>query len=94
MPGWRAMASDLRKVTFSYPGSVSGPVALIGSFNQWSPLAHPLRHTDREWRIEVFLPPGTYPYAFVIDGHVGRDPSGHAFHGPLGAQYSVLTIAG
>ena len=87
------MASDLRRVTFSYPGSVSGPVALICSFNQWSPLAHPLRRTDREWRIEVFLPPGTYPYAFVIDGQVGRDPTGHAPDGPLGERYSVLTIA-
>ena len=93
MSGWRAMASDLRRVTFNYPGSVSGPVALIGSFNQWNPLAHPLRRIDMEWRIEVFLPPGTYPYAFVIDGQVGRDPTGHAPDGPLGERYSVLTIA-
>ena len=88
------MHSELRKIMFRCPGSVPGPVALVGSFNQWSRFTHPLRRIDGEWRIEVFLPPGTYPYAFVIDGQAARDPSAHALHGPLGERYSVVTVAG
>lgn len=71
-----AVHSELRKIMFRYPGSVPGPVTLVGSFNQWNRFTRPLRRIDGEWRIEVFLPPGNYPYAFIIDGQVARDPSG------------------
>ncbi len=87
------MGSELCQVTFRYPGSVPGPVALVASFNRWDPRTHPLRRIDGEWLIGVFLPPGTYPYAFVIDGQVARDPSGKTLHGPLGQRYSILTVA-
>jgi 1,4-alpha-glucan branching enzyme len=89
-----AVRCDLRKIMFKYPGSVPGPVALVGSFNQWNRFTHPLRRIDGEWRIEVFLPPGNYPYAFVIDGQAARDHSGQALDGPPGERYSVVTVAG
>jgi Glycogen recognition site of AMP-activated protein kinase len=82
-------------VTFRYPGSAPATVALVGSFNHWDPHAHPLQFAEREWRITIYLPPGTYPYAFVIGGRSVRDPDpSRVLRGPLGAEYSVVNVVG
>ncbi len=86
------MGTGLYAVTFQYPG-ISEAVSVVGSFNQWSPEAHPLRRVDGEWRLTLFLPAGTYPYAFVVAGRITRDPiPGRELHGPLGDRYSVLQV--
>jgi len=84
------MDSNLRPVLFRYRARVPGPVALVGSFNHWNPRTHPLKRVDRDWRIVVYLPPGTYPYAFFTNGRLVRDPD--ARRSFFSAPYSLLTI--
>lgn len=88
------MSSCVYPVTFRYPGSAPAPVSLVGSFNHWDPGAHPLQCADGEWRITIYLPPGTYLYAFAIGGRIVRDPDqSRVLWGPLGVEYSVVTVA-
>lgn len=52
-------------------------VSLIGSFNGWRPAGYALqRHAaQNRWSIEFKVPPGTYEYAFLIDGwQIRPDP--------------------
>jgi 1,4-alpha-glucan branching enzyme len=87
------MWPGLHLVTFRYAGPASGSVAVVGSFNHWNPGAHPLERCEGEWRITIYLPPGTYPYAFVTGGEIVRDPDPErTLRSPAGARYSVLTV--
>ncbi|MFQ5655905.1 MAG: isoamylase early set domain-containing protein, partial [Candidatus Methylomirabilales bacterium] len=45
-------------------------VYLVGSFNGWDPLAHPMAGPDRQegWTLRLELPPGRYRYMFLVDG--------------------------
>src|SRR5690348_5659736 len=85
-----AMSSVLYPVLFRYPASAPGPVALVASFNHWNPNVHRLRCVDQEWRITVYLPAGTYPYAFVRGGKFVRDPD--PSRSAAGARHSVLNV--
>lgn len=87
------MASSLRGVVFQYRGAANR-VSVVGSFNHWSPSAHPLRQTEDLWEITVFLPPGSYPYAFDVDGVVVPDPDPRRSPGPHGSRYSVVVVPG
>ena len=88
------MSSCVYPVTFRYPGSAPDSVALVGSFNHWDPGAHPLQCADGEWRITIYLPPGTYLYAFAIGDRIVRDPDpSRVLRGPLSVEYSVVTVA-
>ena len=84
------MDSDVHPVLFSYRARVPGPVALVGSFNNWDPRVHRLKRVGRDWRIVVYLPPGTYPYAFVTNGQLVRDP--HLRRSSTSTRDSVPTI--
>src|SRR5579884_931217 len=86
------MWSTLRAVQFVYRGD-GDAVAVVGSFNHWDPQAHPLRRVDGAWQATVYLPPGTYPYAFAVGGRRVPDPdSRRALRGPLGDRYSILVV--
>lgn len=84
------MLTSLYPVLFRYPAGAPGPVALVASFNHWDPSVHPLRQVDQEWRLTVYLPAGTYPYAFVREGEFVKDPDPLRF--AAGARYSVLNV--
>ena len=84
------MLASLYPVLFRYPAGGPGPVALVASFNHWDPSVHPLRRVDQEWRITVYLPAGTYPYAFVREGEFVKDPN--PLRSAAGARYSVLNV--
>jgi len=89
------MRADVHPVTFRYPGADVGAISVMGSFNHWDPTAHPLIYRDGEWRTTVFLPAGTYPYAFIIGGRIVPDPdSTRTVPGPRGGRYSVLVVPG
>ncbi|HEY4281668.1 MAG TPA: glycogen-binding domain-containing protein, partial [Chthoniobacterales bacterium] len=53
-----------------------GPKAvfLAGQFNDWSPIATPMRGdgSDR-WVVDLALSPGKYQYKFVVDGQWEQD---------------------
>ncbi len=87
------MHLEVYPVTFRYPKPAAGAVSLIGSFNHWDPKTHRLEQCDGGWRITVFLPAGTYPYAFVDGDREVPDPDPRrALRGPLGVRYSVIVI--
>lgn len=58
---------DARLFRCHAPGA--GAVALVGDFNGWDAVAHPMAPApDGWWQIEVRLPAGSYLYSYVVDG--------------------------
>jgi len=50
-------------------------VVLVGSFNRWDSAVHHLvQDTAGWWTITLSLPPGEYPYLFLVDGVPWNDP--------------------
>jgi len=59
------------RVTFTLPtGEPAGPVSVVGDFNGWDPLAHPLRRRANKTRsASVTVPPGsTFRFRYLADG--------------------------
>lgn len=55
-----------RRVRFRLRSPDAEQVAVAGSFSGWNLL--PLQRRGDEWTLEIELPPGTYQYAFLVDG--------------------------
>lgn len=54
-------------------------VFLAGQFNDWSPIATPMRRDGEDrWIADVALSPGRYEYKFVVDGQWEQDTSNPA----------------
>jgi 1,4-alpha-glucan branching enzyme len=69
-------------------------VALVASFNHWDPSSHRLaRSADGAWTLSVMLPPGEYPYFFLVDGVPWNDPE-DAGRVPCewGGSYSLCVV--
>jgi 1,4-alpha-glucan branching enzyme len=58
--------TDGVRFTFANPGAKS--VAVVGNFNEWSATANPLVRSGKVWSAVVTLPPGEYPFMFIVDG--------------------------
>jgi 1,4-alpha-glucan branching enzyme len=59
------------RVTFTLPtGDPAGPVSVVGDFNGWDPLAHPLRRrANRTRSASVTVPAGsTFRFRYLADG--------------------------
>jgi 1,4-alpha-glucan branching enzyme len=59
------------RVTFTLPtGEPAGPVSVVGDFNGWDPLAHPLRRrANRTRSASVTVPVGsTFRFRYLADG--------------------------
>ncbi|PHN06892.1 serine hydrolase [Flavilitoribacter nigricans] len=56
----------------AYPNARS--VQLVGSFNNWNSLSHPMSRENGQWIGRVDLEPGTYEYKFIVDGVWLADP--------------------
>jgi hypothetical protein len=57
-----------RLVTLTYSNPKANSVAVIGSFNGWSPVDTSMRKaTGGTWEISLHLPPGRYAYRLLID---------------------------
>jgi len=60
--------STSRLVTLRYQSTDASSVAVIGSFNGWSPVDTSMRETrDGVWEISLHLPPGRYAYRFLVN---------------------------
>jgi hypothetical protein len=60
---------EMRLVPITYRDSNASSVAVVGSFNGWSPRANLLRRgSDGLWRTEIRLRPGSFQYKLVVDG--------------------------
>ena len=62
------------KVTFAVPADV-GPVSVVGDFNGWDPLVHPLKKRRNGTRsVVVELPQDEeVRFRYLADGGVGMD---------------------
>jgi hypothetical protein len=90
-------ASDRQVVRFELAAPTASRVALVGSFNEWNPVATPLRRdpSTGKWIVSLRLPPGRHVYAFVVDGDVTADPTApRAADDDFGSANSVLLVAG
>lgn len=69
-------------------------VCLSADFNGWSSESHCLQRKGDEWSIQLFLPPGSYRYGFVIDKKEWvRDPEALIQEDDgFGSKNSVLLI--
>jgi hypothetical protein len=88
-------ASETVQFELAAPGA--SHVALVGSFNEWNPVATPLRRDPAtgKWIVSLRLPPGRHVYSFVVDGDVTADPSApRAADADFGSANSVVFVAG
>lgn len=61
--------------TFSLKGfSDAKNVILAGSFNNWNERQIALQRIGDYWKLDVFLPDGTYGYKFIVNGEWIIDP--------------------
>lgn len=97
VPAVAAQAQERYRVVFRYtPSGNPGKVAVVGSFNSWSPEASPMADPegDGTWETTLELEAGTYTYKFLVDGTgwypdpaaAETDPDG------FGAVNSVLRV--
>jgi hypothetical protein len=72
-------------------------VTVVGDFNDWDPIATPLRPGNEggTWTVELRLPPGRYRYTFLVDGRrwVPDPAEPRAADDDFGAPTSVLTVS-
>ncbi len=55
-------------VTFTFAGAARS-VSLCGDFNQWAPIADPMKQqADGTWTLQRKLPAGRHAYKFLVDG--------------------------
>src|SRR5215218_2261665 len=89
---------DVREtVRFSLTAPNAAHVAIVGSFNEWNPIATPLVRDPATgtWIVSLRLPPGRHVYAFVVDGNVKADPAApRAADDDFGSSNSVVLVSG
>ena len=91
-----APSSAEREVRFELSAPRASHVALVGSFNEWNPVATPLSRdpANGKWVVSLRLPPGRHVYAFVVDGDVTADPSApRAADDDFGSSNSVVFVS-
>ena len=64
-----------KSVKFSYAATEAEDVYLVGDFNDWNPMSHPMRRQlDGTWLLEVAMDAGDHQYVLLVDGNVTLDP--------------------
>jgi len=89
--------ADREVVRFELSAPAASRVTLVGSFNQWNPVATPLQRDSStgKWIVSLRLPPGRHVYAFVVDGDVKADPTApRAADDDFGSANSVVLVGG
>lgn len=82
-------------VTFVLPADV-GPVSVVGDFNGWDPLAHPMRRRSNGTRsVALELVPGPHSFRYLREGgEFFDDPEADAVEpNGYGEVHSVLVVA-
>jgi hypothetical protein len=95
-PGEIHAPSGAKRVSFVLDWPSAEKVAVLGSFNHWSP-EHDLMHrnqSDGTWQLTMDLQPGRYAYVFMVDdSRIIVDP--HALweqDDEFGTRNSIVTI--
>lgn len=70
-------------------------VTVVGDFNGWNPVAHPMERIGGTWSVTVPLEAGRHEYSFVVDGkHWMPDPAAPlAADDGFGVTNSVLLVS-
>jgi 1,4-alpha-glucan branching enzyme len=55
------------EVDFEFEDEEAVSVSLVGSFNDWSKSANPMKKEDGIWKCTLNLLPGKYEYQFVVN---------------------------
>ena len=81
-------------VVFTYIDDRAQKVCIVGSFNQWSFLSHCMNKDRNTWTLRLSLPPGRYPYLFLIDDQISKLDPGAALteENGFGTKNSVLVV--
>ena len=89
-------ASAEKIVLFTLNRPHASNVALIGTFNQWTPEGYRMYRDDQHgvWKLSIPLGSGRYEYAFLVDGRIViADPKGLLQRDDgFGNKNSILTI--
>lgn len=65
--------NNVKPVNFYCVAPKAKRVCLVGDFNGWNPLAHPMkRQPDGSWTARVELHHGYHRYLFLVDGFRGK----------------------
>jgi len=84
------------KVTFSIQAENAESVAVVGSFNDWSETATPLKKLKNgTFKETMDLESGvTYEFRYLVDGHYVNDEEAdsYAWNDFAGAENSVLSL--
>jgi len=91
-----AATAEREIVHFELSAPRASRVALVGSFNEWNPVATPLTRDPAtgKWVVSLRLPPGRHVYAFVVDGDVTADPAApRAADDDFGSTNSVVLVS-
>lgn len=84
---------DIRFVEFALVAPAAKTVGLAASFNGFDAGALPLsQEEDGSWKTVVPLPPGSYEYAFEVDGRSEIDPAAGAPLVRAGRTVSVRRV--
>ena len=84
---------DIRFVEFTLESPQAKAVRLAASFNGFDPAALSLsREGKGPWQTLVPLPPGTYEYAFEVDGRWTPDPTAPEGGQRAGKPVSVKVV--
>jgi 1,4-alpha-glucan branching enzyme len=66
--------------TFRFPHRTNvDEVVLVGTFTDWEQGSYPLLQKDKEWQVELYLPPGKHLYKYIVDGQWMVDPTNALF---------------
>jgi hypothetical protein len=82
-------------ITLRYRNPDARAVAVIGTFNGWSPERSPMHSaSDGTWEIVLSLPPGKYSYRFLVDNREQvLDPGNHTVEPDgFGGKNSVFVV--
>lgn len=90
------LAADSQMIHFALVAPRASRVAVVGDFNDWDPVATPMRKlaSGATWTAAIAVPEGRYAYAFVIDGRTWMpDPTAPLAPGDgFGHESSVLVV--
>jgi len=89
-----APSESRRLVTLRFQDPEATSVAVVGSFNGWSPASNPMRKQGEVWELTLSLAPGRYSYRFLVDDKKQvLDPASKAIEPDgYGGKNSVLVV--
>jgi hypothetical protein len=89
-----APTESRRLVTLRFQSEDAGSVAVVGSFNGWSPAVNPMSKKGDTWELTLSLLPGKYSYRFLVDKNKQvLDPSATATEPDgYGGKNSIMVV--